>query len=62
MITLLLVGVVELLVLISALMQNALTKEVREVENSREWSPGACYQGKTHIRGADEELLSLERT
>jgi hypothetical protein len=41
---------------------HALTKEVREVEISREWSPGACCQGKTHIRGANEELLSSKRT
>jgi hypothetical protein len=40
---------------------HALTKELREVESSREWSPGACCQGKTHIRREDEELLSLER-
>jgi hypothetical protein len=40
---------------------HALTKEVREAESSREWPPGACCQGKTHIRRADEELLSSER-
>jgi hypothetical protein len=41
---------------------HALTKEVRDVESSREWSPGACFQGKTHIRRGDKELLSSERT
>jgi hypothetical protein len=41
---------------------HALTKEVREVESSRERSPGACCQGKAHIRRADEELLSSEKT
>jgi hypothetical protein len=40
---------------------HALTKEVQEVESSHEWSPGACCQGKTHIRRAHEELLSSER-
>jgi hypothetical protein len=41
---------------------HALTKEVREVESSREWPLGACCQGTTHIRRANEELLSSERT
>jgi hypothetical protein len=40
---------------------HTLTKEVREVESSREWSPRACCQGKAHIRRADEEHLSSER-
>jgi hypothetical protein len=41
---------------------HALTEEIQEVENNREWSPGACCQGKAHIRGADEEHLSPVRT
>jgi hypothetical protein len=40
---------------------HALSEEVREIENSCEWSPGACCHGKTHIRWEDEELLSSER-
>jgi hypothetical protein len=40
---------------------HALSEEVQEIENSCEWSPGACCHGKTHIRREDEELLSLER-
>jgi hypothetical protein len=39
----------------------ALAKEDRKTESSREWPPGACCQGKTHIQRADEELLSSER-
>jgi hypothetical protein len=41
---------------------HALAKEDRETESSHEWPLGACCQGKTHIRRADEELLSSERT
>jgi hypothetical protein len=41
---------------------HALTKEDRETKSSREWPLGACCQEKTHIRRADEELLSSERT
>jgi hypothetical protein len=40
----------------------ALTKEVQKAESGREWPPGARCQGQTHIRGADEEHLSSERT
>jgi hypothetical protein len=40
---------------------HALIEEVREVESSRAWSPGACCQGEAHIRRADEEHLSPER-
>jgi hypothetical protein len=41
---------------------HAFTEEIREAENHREWSPGACCQGQMHIRGANEEHLSPERT
>jgi hypothetical protein len=40
----------------------ALTKEDRETESSREWPPGARCQGQTQIRRVDEEHLSPERT
>jgi hypothetical protein len=40
---------------------HALSEEVQEVESSREWPPGACCQGKAHIRRGDEEHLSSER-
>jgi hypothetical protein len=40
----------------------ALVKEDQKTKSSREWPPGACHQGKTHIPRADEELLSSERT
>jgi hypothetical protein len=40
----------------------AFTKEDRKAESGREWPPGASCQGQMHIRRADKEHLSLERT
>jgi hypothetical protein len=40
---------------------HSLTEEIREVKGDREWSPRACCQGETHIRGANEEQLPPER-
>jgi hypothetical protein len=39
----------------------ALAKEDRKTESSREWPLGACCKRKAHIRRADEEHISSER-
>jgi broad specificity phosphatase PhoE len=39
----------------------ALATEIQKIEGSREWPPEARCKGKTHIRRADEEHISLER-
>jgi hypothetical protein len=40
----------------------AFTEEDQKAKSGREWPPGASCQGQMHIRGADEEHLSSERT
>jgi hypothetical protein len=64
-ITLLLVGIVELLVLISPLMQNVITHSQKKSEKLKAAVSGhheLAAKEKRISRGADKELLSLERT